>query len=179
VRAEDILYFWFTEAGPSKWWAKSSVFDALIKRRFGALYERAIAGELSFWRQTERGRLAEIIVLDQFSRNIYRDTPMAFAADGIALTLAQEAVALEIGRNWQPDWLQFLYMPYMHSESVQIHETAVELFSVKGLENNLDFEMKHKVIIDKFGRYPHRNEILGRKSSLEEQKFLMQPDSSF
>lgn len=179
MRAEDILYFWFTESGPSAWWQKSATFDGLIQRRFGQLLEKAAAGELYGWRATERGRLAEIIVLDQFSRNIYRDRAQAFANDSMALVLAQEAVAKGVGAGWLPSWKQFLYMPYMHSENKNIHDQAVILFSEAGLEGNLEFEFKHKVIIDQFGRYPHRNEILGRKSTEEELVFLTQPGSSF
>ncbi len=179
MRAEDILYFWFTELEPADWWKKSDQFDDLIYRRFGVVLEKASAGELSGWRTSGRGRLAEIIVLDQFSRNIHRDQPEAFASDAMALVLAQEAVALGLGPNWSADWQQFLYMPYMHSESAAIHMEAVELFSRPGLENNLDFEYRHKAIIDRFGRYPHRNDILGRKSTPEEMEFLDQPGSSF
>lgn len=179
MRAEDVLYFWFEEAGPSAWWIKSSAFDGHIERRFGAVHKMAVQGELFQWRNTGRGRLAEIIVLDQFSRNIYRDQPQSFASDTMALTLAQEAVGLGIEHGWKADWRQFLYMPYMHSESGIIHRQAVELFKAPGLENNLDFEYKHKEIIDRFGRYPHRNAILGRSSTAEEIEFLKQPGSSF
>lgn len=179
MRPEDILYFWFTEAGPEAWWKKSNAFDGLIKRRFGALQQKAAAGELADWRKTGRGRLAEIIVLDQFSRNIFRDRADAFASDPMALALAQEAVARGVEASWQPSWKQFLYMPYMHSESAKIHNEAIILFSQPGLENNLDFECRHKAIIDHFGRYPHRNRVLGRKSTEEELEFLKKPGSSF
>ena len=125
------------------------------------------------------GRLAEIIVLDQFSRNIYRDRPLAFAYDATALVLAQEAV--RVGADQQVDFEKrsFFYMPYMHSESPIIHNRAVELFSQPGAEFNYEFELKHKAIIDRFGRYPHRNAILGRESTPEEIEFLGQPGSSF
>jgi len=183
MRAEDILYFWFIESGPKRWWKKSVRFDALVKRRFLLTYKAAVRGELAHWRTTDRGRLAEIIVLDQFSRNMFRGKSAAFDADPVALVLAQEAVALDVGGarngNWKGDWLQFLYMPYMHSESLSVHETAVQLFSKPRLVKNLEFEMRHKKIIERFGRYPHRNGILGRKSTVEELEFLKQPGSGF
>lgn len=179
MRAEDVLYFWFTECGPSTWWTKSDNFDGLIHRRFGTVHKQAVAGELVAWRETGRGRLAEIIVLDQFSRNMYRGSATAFSCDGMALALSQEAVAQGVGENWLPSWKQFLYMPYMHSESRAIHEQALELFGKPGMEGNFDFELRHKAIIDHFGRYPHRNIVLGRKSSEEELAFLKQPGSSF
>jgi len=179
VRAEDVLNFWFVENGPKQWWQKSKVFDDLIHRRFCASYAAAAAGELYSWRQSDRGRLAEIILLDQFARNMFRGTPRAFAADALALVLAQEAVALGVGENWNAEWLQFLYMPYMHSESLVVHGEAVKLFCAAGLERNLDFEHRHKRIIEQFGRYPHRNAVLGRNSTQAEMEFLKQPGSGF
>ncbi len=135
--------------------------------------------ELSAWRDTPHGRLAEIIVLDQFSRNIHRDTPLAFAADPLALALAQEAVRVDAQRDLPLQQKSFLYMPFMHSESPLIHEQAVVLFGEPGLENSLEFELRHKAIIDRFGRYPHRNAVMGRASTPEEIVFLKAPNSSF
>lgn len=179
MRAEDILYFWFSEAGPERWWKKSDAFDAAIGRRFLPVYHAAAQGELSHWRSTERGRLAEIIVLDQFSRNIFRGQAQAFAADPMALVLAQEAYACGVGERWGGQWLQFLYMPFMHSESLAIHQTAVECFGNPKLVDNMDFELRHKKIIERFGRYPHRNAALGRKSTPDEIAFLKKPGSGF
>ncbi len=179
MRAEDVLYFWFVENGPKQWWQKSADFDALITRKFKSVYDKACVGELAEWRKTDRGRLAEIIVLDQFARNMFRGTPSAFAADTLTLVLAQEAVFLGVGGRLQPEMKAFLYMPYMHSESADIHVEAVELFSGSGVENNLDFELRHKAIIDRFGRYPHRNAILGRRTTKEESEFLQEKGSSF
>lgn len=179
MRAEDILYFWFSEAGPKRWWNKSDEFDALIKRRFLPVYHAAAKGELAHWRSTERGRLAEIIVLDQFSRNMFRGEAQAFAADPVALVLAQEAHAGGVGKHWRGQWLQFLYMPFMHSESLIIHDIAVVHFSMPQLAANLDFERRHKSIIERFGRYPHRNEALGRRSTPEEALFIAEPGSGF
>ena len=131
------------------------------------------------WRTTAEGRLAEIIVLDQFSRNVYRDTPRAFAQDVPALVLAQELVASGQDRSLSIAQRTFAYMPYMHSESALVHVQAVALFSQPGMEDNLNFELRHKAIIDRFGRYPHRNAVLGRPSTPEELAFLSEPGSSF
>ncbi len=123
--------------------------------------------------------MAEIIVLDQFSRNMYRDTPRAIAYDGIALVLAQEAITLGEDKKLSPIERSFLYIPFMHSELLVIYETAVALYKANGIANNLEFELKHKVIIERFGRYPHRNIILNRDSTVEEVEFLNQSNSSF
>ena len=120
-----------------------------------------------------------MIVLDQFSRNLFRDSPRAFAQDGMALVLAQEAVRFGADAALSAQERVFLYMPYMHSESVTVHEAAVQLFTRNGIQNNLDFELKHKAIIDRFGRFPHRNAVLGRASTAEEIVFLQQPGSAF
>ncbi len=179
MRYEDILYFWFVEAGPERWWQKSDTFDALIKRRFETVYEAARVGEYSEWRGSARGRLAEIIVLDQFPRNMFRGSMRSFEADTLALMLSQEAVRCGADKSLNADEQAFLYMPYMHSESVKVHKETVQVFDKPGLEDNLKFEYRHKEIIDRFGRYPHRNEIVGRKSTPEEIEFLKQPGSSF
>jgi uncharacterized protein (DUF924 family) len=177
-RCQDILTFWFDEITPKQWWAVDPAFDALLRERFGPLLTRAAQGELFGWRAEPEGRLAEIIVLDQFSRNIHRGTPRAFAQDPMALALAQEAVAAGVLPDIRPAGRAFLLMPYMHSESALIHLQAEFLFG-QHAPANLDFERKHKAIIDRFGRYPHRNAILGRESTDEEREFLTQPGSSF
>ncbi len=176
---DHILDFWFNEVTPEQWWIKSDAFDQWITQRFGSLLLAAERCELYAWRETAKGRLAEIIVLDQFSRNIYRDTPRAFANDPLALGLAQTAVALKADLALEPSEKAFLYMPYMHSESPMIHTLAVSLFSQKDMEASLNFEYQHKTIIDRFGRYPHRNDILDRPSTPEEIAFLATPGSSF
>ena len=171
--------FWFHEAGPERWWKKDPDFDGLICERFGELHKRAAAGELFGWRVDAHGRLAEILVLDQFSRNIYRDDPRTFAQDPMALVLAQEAVRINADMELEQSWRNFFYLPYMHSESAAIHEEAVRLMGERASQGNLDFELRHKRIIDRFGRYPHRNEVLGRSSTPEELEFLKQKGSSF
>jgi uncharacterized protein (DUF924 family) len=176
---KQVIDFWFKEIEPALWWKKDDDFDALLVERFSGLHARAASCELYEWRSEPEGRLAEIIILDQFSRNMFRDSALAFANDSMALTLSQEAVACAADRALSPAQRSFLYMPYMHSESLQIHEVAVDLFRNNGNQGNLDFELKHKKIIEKFGRYPHRNKVLGRQSSAEELEFLTQPGSSF
>jgi len=179
VRPEAVIKFWFEETDPKFWWKKDADFDQLIDERFEIAHHMATQGALASWRETPLGRLAEIIVLDQFSRNLYRDSPLAFACDEQALALAQEAIQTGADLELEIKQKAFLYLPFMHSESREAHETALTLFNAPGLESNYDFELKHKLIIDRFGRYPHRNEILGRESTQEEIEFLKQPGSSF
>lgn len=176
---QDILDFWFSPETQPNWFAKSDQFDQSLKEKFGDILEQASRAELWSWRKNADGRLAEIIVLDQFSRNIFRDTPRAFAQDSLALALAQEAISQDLDKQLSPEQRSFLYMPFMHSESKLIHEFALKLFQRLGNPENLKYEIKHKIIIDRFGRYPHRNQILGRESTEEELSFLTQPDSSF
>jgi uncharacterized protein (DUF924 family) len=177
--SEDVLQFWFGELTAEDWWRKDPVLDRRIADRFGRTLAAAARCELHAWRTTARGRLAEVIVLDQFSRNVHRDTAAAFANDALALALAQEAVARGGDLHLPAAERAFLYLPWMHSESALIHEEALRLFAAPGLEKNLDFERRHKAIIDRFGRYPHRNALLGRTSTTEELEFLKQPGSSF
>lgn len=174
-----IIEFWFREIEPWQWWVDDVDFDRRIEDDFRAVHELAVQGALHVWRGDLLGRLSEIIVLDQFSRNIYRRTARAFAADSMALSLALDAVATKRALELEPHYRQFLYMPYMHSESPHIHKIAVELFSEPGLESSLRSELEHKAIIDRFGRYPHRNAILGRTSTQEELEFLKGLDLSF
>ena len=175
----EICDFWFLQIDPNQWRVKDDAFDRLLGERFGALQQQAAAGELYAWRQTPQGRLAEIIVLDQLSRNIHRNTPLAFAQDAMALALAQEAVAAGHLREFNARERIFLLMPYMHSESRLIHVQAEQLFREHTPAENYGFELRHKVVVDRFGRYPHRNAILGRLSTAEELVFLQQPGSSF
>jgi uncharacterized protein (DUF924 family) len=175
----EVLQFWFQELAPQDWFRADPELDNQIRTRFQSIHEAAVRGESWFWRREPKGRLAEIIVLDQFSRNMHRGTPGAFTNDVVALVLAQEAVFNQVDREFSAAEKAFVYLPYMHSESRVIHTEAVKLFSQPGLESNLRFEMRHKDIIDQFGRYPHRNIILGRTSTLEEIEFLKKPGSSF
>lgn len=176
---QDVFDFWFEELEQKQWFAKDAALDQIIADRFGAVHEHAARCELWSWRSSPEGRLAEILVLDQFSRNIYRDQPAAFAQDGLALALAQEAVAVGCDRSLNDQQRPFLLMPYMHSESLSVHLSAAALFNQPGLENSYRFELRHREIIERFGRYPHRNDTLGRASTPQELAFLSQPGSSF
>lgn len=179
VASQAVLHFWFEEIDPKHWWSHDVDFDAKLRARFAELHAAATRAELDAWRDGADGRLAEIIVLDQFSRNLYRDSALAFAWDGMALCLAQEAVRAGVAASLPPARRAFLYMPYMHSESAAIHARALQLFAEPGLEHNLEYERRHWAIIERFGRYPHRNRALGRTSTPEELRFLQQPGSSF
>ncbi len=176
---QQILDFWFSETEPSMWFKKDDAFDRTLHARFGKVWHAAARGELAHWRKTIGGRLAEIIILDQFSRNLFRNTPLSFSCDGMALVLAQEAIATDLCETLPPEQRSFIYLPFMHSESAQIHQEAVTLFGTLNDEEQLDYELRHKAIIDRFGRYPHRNAILGRTSTSEEQEFLQQPGAGF
>lgn len=176
---EEVLTFWFKEIEPRKWWIVDPAFDELLRRRFLGLLQQAAAGELFAWRLSAKGRLAEVIVLDQFSRNIFRGAPQAFSQDPQALILSQEGVARGILETLSEVERSFLLMPYMHSESRLVHAQAEVLFKRFAQPGSYEFELKHKAIIDRFGRYPHRNKILGRVPSEEEIEFLKQPGSSF
>lgn len=179
INAQDVLDFWFSADTRPFWFDKSQDFDQLLKQQFGEIFQQACRAELWSWRETAEGRLAEIIILDQFSRNFYRDDSRAFAQDTTALVLSQEAILLGLDQQLNPEQRAFLYLPFMHSESALIHEQALQLFEKLGNPVNLDFEIRHKVIIDRFGRYPHRNQVLSRSSTAEELEFLRQPNSHF
>jgi len=178
-KSKEVLEFWFEELDPKQWFNSTEELDQKIYRRFGELHDAAAKGELESWRVTPEGSLAEIILLDQFSRNIYRGKPDAFANDLAALVLAQEAIRKGFHSKLETLKRSFIYMPFMHSESLIVHKKALRLFNEPGLEDNFDYEIKHKNIIERFGRYPHRNKILGRHSTAEEIEFLSQPGSSF
>lgn len=183
--AQDILRFWFEETEPALRFNGGDAFDAQIKQRFGDLIEQVSAGECASWRLGEyrttvaQGRLAEVIVLDQFRRNVYRNTPHAFSHDPMALALAQEMIARGDDESLPKDHRAFVYMPLMHSESLQVQNRCVELFARLGSEQGLDYAQRHQQIVERFLRFPHRNEILGRQSTDEELAFLQEPGSSF
>lgn len=179
MSATDVIKFWFEDIEPKQRFIKDLEFDALLREKFEKTHQLAAQGLLYAWREHPLDALAEIIVLDQFSRNMFRDMPEAFASDTLALVLAQEAIRKKFDKELDRSKQAFLYMPFMHSESKEIHDVAMFLFDQPGLEDNFNFEIKHKAIIDRFGRYPHRNKILGRESTAEELEFLSQPGSSF
>ena len=179
MQAQDILHFWFTELTDKQRFAKDEALDATLRERFGATLQAAARGELFGWRATPQGRLAEIVVLDQLPRNLYRDTPGAFAQDPQALTLAQELVAS--GQGQALDLVQRTFCLHaLHAQRVAVDPRAgAGLVRAAGHgENTLDFAQRHQAIIAHFGRYPYRNAILGRVSTPEELAFLALPGSS-
>lgn len=176
---KEVLDFWFKEENKAKWFLKSDEFDEEIHNKFYQVWKLGSEGLLYSWRETLKGRLAEIIVLDQFSRNLCRDSKHAFTQDKMALILSQEAITQDGFYELDEDERKFMIMPFMHSESILIQEESVKLFEELGESESLDYAYKHKEIIEKFNRYPHRNDALARESTKEEKEFLKQPGSSF
>lgn len=176
---QDVLNFWFNELTPKDWYSGDASVDTKISDRFVELHIRVAANEYWRSRTSSDGFLAEVIVLDQFSRNMFRGTPKAFAYDGQALLLSQTAIAAGHDKAMSAAQKQFLYMPFMHSESKVIHVEAMHLFEALGNQENLSYEKIHKDIIDRFGRYPHRNEVLGRQSTPAELDYLATNHESF
>ncbi len=175
----EILDFWFSEKVQPLWFKKSPEFDREIETRFINTYLIAKTGELDNWRSNPHDALALIIVLDQFPRNIFRDSPQAFATDNQAVELTKYALEHNYHQSLSVDEQAFLYMPLMHSENEVDQAKCVELFTNLDKKDNLKFALKHQEIINRFGRFPHRNKILNRKSTPAEKDFLTQPGSSF
>jgi uncharacterized protein (DUF924 family) len=175
MRPDQVLEFWF-QRERKDWFAKDERFDAEILSRFLPLYERAAAGGLADWLQAPRSCLALVIVLDQFPRNMFRGSARAFAADPLALAAARTIVERGWDRSFSPDERTFAYLPFEHSESIEDQERSLKLF--EGGEN-FEWARKHYDIVRRFGRFPHRNAVLGRESTPDEREFLSQPGSSF
>jgi uncharacterized protein (DUF924 family) len=169
---DAVIDFWFVAHGSNDWWGADPAFDRELADRFAETHARLALGEGFTWRQTADGRLAEIIVFDQFSRQLNRGSPKAFAQDGMALVLAQEAVAHGFDRQLEGDRRMFLYMPYMHSESLLVHEAAVPLWAALGGEDFQKSGDQHLAVLRRFGRFPKRNAALGRISTPEELAYL-------
>lgn len=188
-RAQQVLDFWFGAPGSPEhgsardlWFSKRDTTDALIRERFGTLIDAALRGECDAWIDTPRGALALIVLLDQFTRNAFRDTPRAFAGDDRALAIAAALVDRGDDRQLAPVERWFAYLPFEHAESLAMQDRSVALFtalSADGLREPLDWAIKHRDVIARFGRFPHRNVILGRVSTAEEAAFLQQPGSRF
>jgi uncharacterized protein (DUF924 family) len=195
---QEILSFWFGEldslgradgAHAGRWWKKDPAFDEALRERFGATHEAAARGERDHWLESPRGRLALIIVLDQLSRNMFRGTARMFACDARALAAATEGVRRGVDKDLFYDGRSFFYMPFMHSEDIEVQEQCVRLFEAwrgeldgdlqERVAWNLRFAEQHRDIVRRFGRFPHRNALLGRASTEEELEFLKQPGSSF
>ena len=189
---QDVLDFWFLPASHEghgkprdEWFRKDAAFDAAITERFGTLIALAVGGGLREWdEQGTEGKLARILVLDQFTRNSARGTPGAFAGDALALAAARELVDSGADRELTPVQRSFAYMPFEHAEDAAMQELSVRLFSElaernPGFESALDYAHRHRGVIARFGRFPHRNPILGRASTPEELEYLAQPGSGF
>ena len=182
VTINDVLKFWFEESEHKHWFAKDPAFDQTIRERFGEAVELAGQGELDIWLDSAEGCLALCILLDQFTRNIFRDTPKAFAFDEKARVVARHAFnkGFDMDASITPDKRRFLYLPYEHHEDIDDQNLCVKLAKERvGLDGFLDFALRHQIIIERFGRFPHRNAILGRESTEEEIEFLKQPGSGF
>lgn len=167
----DIVAFW-REAGPSRWYAKDSAFDDELRRRFLPTWEAASAGRLQAWEDSDEGTLALILVLDQFSRNMFRNDARAFSADALARAIADRAIARGVDQRVDDSLRAFMYLPFEHSESMADQERCVALFRAMGDAESLKWADLHLDIIKRFGRFPHRNAVLGRATTPEEATFL-------
>ena len=169
--AAQVLSYWFDELQPDAWFRNDERVDAVIGERFGTLHEQ-LARIRSEQLATPLEHVAAVIVLDQFPRNMFRGTPRAFLTDAAALSIARHAIALGFDELLTQQQRLFLYMPFQHSEDRAVQARSIELFTRLGLADNLDYARRHKEIIDRFGRFPHRNEVLGRQSTTEEVQFV-------
>lgn len=188
-----ILNFWFGDPGTESasyeqrrrfWFGKAPEFDQAIREQFQPVYAQAAAGQLNHWQDTPEGSLALILVLDQFSRNMFRDTAQAFATDSQALAAAKRAIAHGFDQQLPPIQRIFLYLPLEHSEEIADQQQSVEQFrqlaaASPDLQDTFDYALRHQSVIERFGRFPHRNRLLGRDTTPEEAEFLTQPGSSF
>ncbi|MFP2908833.1 DUF924 family protein [Pyxidicoccus sp. 3LFB2] len=195
VSAEEVLGFWFghppdpvlnpaSARYQERWFEKDAAFDAECRRRFLDAHEAAASGALKAWRDEPRGALALLLLLDQFPRNLFRGTPRAFATDALARDTARHALARGLDLALPPVWRWFLYLPFEHSEEVHDQRLAVALFEMLALyhpasQESLDYARRHRDVIERFGRFPHRNVTLGRPSTPEEEQFLQEPGSAF
>ncbi len=170
--ADDVIAFWFTEHGQDDWFGGKAEFDALIAAEFGDTHAAVSRGEAWHWRPTPEGRLAEIVVLDQFSRQLFRKRPEAFAQDKMALVLAQEAIAAGADQHVSAERRGFFYLPYMHAESAVVQAEGARLYEALGSAEQLDYMLKHQACIERFGRFPFRNAALGRQSTPEELAYM-------
>jgi len=174
-QALEVLDFWYKELEPKQWWVRDDAVDRVIIERFSALYKQVADAIPENWLKTPRGRLAAVIVLDQFPRNMFRGSAKTFGTDAVALALVEDMIDAGLDKELTQAECSFLYMPFQHSEERGVQARSVALFEALGDAEQLDFAVKHKFIIDRFGRFPHRNEILGRESSNEELEFLKEP----
>ena len=173
----NILDFWFSESSRKRWFRSTPEFDRELEDRFGEAYRLAAADRLSDWEQTAEGALALVILLDQIPLNIFRGEPRCFATEDLALAVAGRAIGSGLDRELTSDRKAFLYMPYMHSESLADQQRSIELYGQPGMEHHLRWAHHHRDIVQRFGRFPHRNAILGRESTEEELSYLNSPEA--
>ena len=179
VTPADILQFWFEEIEPEQQFKKDPVFDALIRERYGATLEGAATGKLDHWEGEPHHGLALVILLDQFPRNLFRGCAQSYATDAKVLAIAKRMVASGAYKSLAQAGQRFLFLPFEHSEVLEDQHFCMELMDTLDDKKNLEYARKHLVIIERFGRFPHRNSILGRQTTPEEVAFLKEPDSSF
>jgi len=173
---EDVLDFWFDESSSRHWFRSTPAFDAQIRKRFEVIWHEAVAGDLSDWEDSSAGALALVIVLDQFPLNMFRDKPESFASEAQSREVAKRAIARNFDNELEDHQKPFLYLPFMHSEDLTDQDRSVELFKSAGLVDNLRWAQHHRDVVRRFGRFPHRNAILGRNSSPQEQAWLNSPE---
>ena len=179
VTKDDVLEFWYMESDPSQWFRKDEHYDSQIRDRFEELVEEALRGEHNDWAENDEGALALIIVLDQFPRNIFRDSARAYSGDALALELSERIVARGTWTQLEPSQKHFLLIPMMHCEDVNVQDAALPLFQEHTPRDVYDSALRHRDTIARFGRFPHRNSVLGRDSTDKEEAFLRTPGSSF
>jgi len=181
IQPSDILHFWFEETPEKDWFQGGEAFDAKIKERFRSVYDSAAAGAFESWAEDAQGALALCIVLDQFPRNMFRGSAQAFASDDHALRVARQAVERGFDRELSPVQRRFLYLPFEHSEDLADQKRSVALFETIREEDELgyDYALRHLDVIERFGRFPHRNAALGRTNTAEEEDYLSQPGAGF
>ncbi|MCB1796170.1 MAG: DUF924 domain-containing protein [Candidatus Competibacteraceae bacterium] len=173
----EVLEFWFAEAVKLLWFAATPEFDEALRQRFLATCRAATTGQLEDWERMPLGALALVIVLDQFPLNLFRGQPESFATEAAARAVANRAITRDFDREMSPEQRLFLYLPFMHSEALADQDRSVRLYQQAGLEENLRFAHHHRDLIRRFGRFPHRNTILGRESSPEEVAYLASPEA--
>jgi uncharacterized protein (DUF924 family) len=178
---QEILKFWFEETKPVQWFQKNDDFDELIKSQFDTAYTLARQGILEGWKETPLGCLAYILLLDQFPRNMFRGTAQAFETDAHALEIAKHAIEKHFDQALLPIQKRFIYLPFEHSEAIEDQEESVSLFEKTKKDDPLgyDYAVRHLKVIERFGRFPHRNALLGRKNTTDETEFLKKPENSF
>ena len=177
--SSSVLQFWFEESTPQQWFERNDGYDRVIRERFGALHAAASRGDLDDWAETAEGALALVLVLDQFSRNLFRDDSRAFAQDAKALSLAKSAITKGHDKAVGEEWRVFFYVPFEHSEDLADQQACIPYFEALENDQYLSYALAHRDIIARFGRFPHRNAVLGRESTEDEIEFLKTPGSSF